>query len=100
MNVPVVFRNNEVGVKPFLSLQPPPGRALADTVQFETIDLYLQATGLKSNALLFYMGPAKVRKCVMQLNHIYWTFVMCTVFIMISIYGVFHLIKFCAYRSS
>jgi len=91
MNVPVLFRNNEVGAEPFLSLQPPPGRALTDAVQFETIDLYLQATGLKPNTLLFYMGPAKVHKFVIQLNHIYWTFVMCAVFIMISIYGTQHI---------
>jgi len=59
MNVPIIF---EADVKPFLSLQPPPGRALTDAVQFETIDLYLQAGALDDSrsTLLFYVGPAKV----------------------------------------
>lgn len=42
----------------YLSLQPPPGRVISDTIQFETMDLYLW-TGSQFTApsLLFYAGP-------------------------------------------
>ena len=57
INVPVSF---EEDVKPYLSLQPPFGRALTDAVQFETIDFHFIPKTLDGNVLLLYMGPAKV----------------------------------------
>ncbi|XP_065911651.1 laminin-like protein lam-2 isoform X2 [Dysidea avara] len=56
INVPVSF---EEDVKPYLSLQPPFGRALTDAVQFETIDFHFIPKTLDGNVLLLYMGPAK-----------------------------------------
>jgi len=42
----------------YVSLQSPPGRDIQDTVQFETLDLYLwTGPGFQSPALLFYAGP-------------------------------------------
>ena len=46
--------------KPFISLQPPPGRPLTSTAQYETIDLFLYSDDIENNTLLFYAGPAKV----------------------------------------
>ena len=50
------------GKEPFVSLQPPPGRTLTDAVQYETIELFFRSNEIKNNTLLFYAGPAKVRK--------------------------------------
>ena len=46
--------------KPFISLQPPPGRPLTGSTQYETIDLFLFSDEIENNTLLFYAGPAKV----------------------------------------
>ena len=46
--------------KPFISLQPPPGRPLTAATQYETIDLFLSSDEIENNTLLFYAGPAKV----------------------------------------
>ena len=48
------------GKKPFISLQPPPGRTLTGPTQHETIDLFLHSDNIENNTLLFYAGPAKV----------------------------------------
>lgn len=48
------------GTGPFISLQPPPGRTLTGTTQYETIDLFLESGEISNNTLLFYAGPAKV----------------------------------------
>lgn len=43
---------------PYLSLQPPPGRTIDDTILFESLDLYLW-TGVEFSlpAMIFYAGP-------------------------------------------
>ena len=42
----------------YLSLQPPPGRILDDTIQFETLDIYLwTGSDFDAPSLLFYAGP-------------------------------------------
>lgn len=57
INSPVQLINSNVE-RSYLSLQPPPGRAIDDNIQFETLDLYLW-TGSQFGvpSLLFYAGP-------------------------------------------
>ena len=58
INSPAVFE--EAGsIKPYVSLQPPPGVGdNEETIQFDSLELYLNANGLyRSPGLLFYAGP-------------------------------------------
>lgn len=42
----------------YISLQPPPARAINDTIQFESIDLYLwTGPDFRTPSVLFYSGP-------------------------------------------
>ena len=43
---------------PYLSLQPPPGRTINDSIQFESMDLYFWTdSGFRLPSMLFYAGP-------------------------------------------
>lgn len=57
INSPVQLSDGDLELS-YLSLQPPPGRLLDDTIQFETLDLYLwTGEDFADPSLLFYAGP-------------------------------------------
>ena len=57
VNSPIQLESSEEE-QSYLSLQAPPGRSIEDTIQFETLDLYIwTGPGFRSPALLFYAGP-------------------------------------------
>ena len=57
INSPVQLLDSEEE-QSYLSLQPPPGRVINNTIQFETLDLYFwTGSAFRVPSLLFYAGP-------------------------------------------
>ena len=57
INSPIQLESDDEEAS-YLSLQVPPGRAINDLIQFETLDMYIwTGPGFRSPALLFYAGP-------------------------------------------
>ncbi len=57
INSPIQLESSE-DERSYLSLQAPLGRSIDDTIQFETLDIYIwTGPGFRSPALLFYAGP-------------------------------------------